>query len=350
MPALSLVLPGPLDTATGGYRYDRHMVVQLRQLGCEVTVHTLPAEFPFPSATALRAAAELFDSFPAEHLVLVDGLALGALPDVAAAHAKRLRLAALVHHPLHAETGLSADQQRSLFAAERRALEAARIVFVTSAATADLMFESALVRQRPVVVVPGTESAPLRQPSNAIATRMLCVATLTPRKCHALLFTALAQMQDCEWTLDCVGSATFHPPTSAALREQLTELGLGTRVRLLGERTATELQQLHLASDLFVLPAAFEGYGMAVAEALAQGLPVVATRTGAAAELVTGGAGLLVEPGDLEGLTDALRTLLADPVRREACATAARQRALTLPRWQDSARLLATELASVAAQ
>lgn len=349
MPALSVVVPGPLDTATGGYRYDRHMVAQLRMLRWDVTVHSLPAEFPFPSATTLRTAAELFAGFPADRLVLVDGLALGALADIASAHATRLRLAALVHHPLNAETGLSAEQRRTLFAAERRALEAARIVFVTSAATAELMVESTLVRRRPVVVVPGTESAPLRQPSNASATRMLCVATLTPRKCHALLFTALAQLQDCEWTLDCVGSAMFHPPTAAALREQLVELGLDGRVRLLGERTAAELQQLHVESDLFVLPAAFEGYGMAVAEALAQGLPVVATRTGAAAELVTGGAGLLVEPGDLEGLIAALRLLLEDPGRRETCATAARRRALTLPRWQDSAQLLATSLAGVAA-
>ena len=85
---------------------------------------------------------------------------------------------------------------------------------------------------------------------------------------------------------------------------------------------------------------------MAVAEALVQGLPVVATRTGAAAQLV-GDAGLLVEPDDRVALTIALRAMLQDPVRREAFAAAARARSALLPRWEDSARDFAQELQMV---
>jgi glycosyltransferase involved in cell wall biosynthesis len=117
-------------------------------------------------------------------------------------------------------------------------------------------------------------------------------------------------------------------------------------VRLLGERTPQELQALMLRSDLFVLASAFEGYGMALAEAIAQGLPAVATRTGAAADLVGEHAGVLVEPGDGTALTSALRMVLQDPARREACAAAARARAAVLPRWTDSARLLSDALAA----
>jgi glycosyltransferase involved in cell wall biosynthesis len=343
-PVLHVVLPGPVDTATGGYRYDRHMIAELRLLGWYVEVTSLPAEFPFPTARALGAAAALFASLPDGALVLVDGLAFGTLADEVRPQAGRLRIAALVHHPLHAETGLDTPRQRALFESERAALGLAHRVFVTSAATARMMCDSGLVAAPPLVVVPGTSPAPLRSPSNAAATRLLCVATLTPRKCHALLFEALAALRDLPWTLDCVGSADFDPPTAAGLRARLAASGLEERIRLRGECDALELRQLQLRADLFVLPSAFEGYGMAVAEALAQGLPVVATRTGAAAELVGTDAGLLVEPGDLRGLTAALRTLLQDPSRREACATAARTRAASLPRWADSARLLAAGL------
>jgi glycosyltransferase involved in cell wall biosynthesis len=347
--ALRVVLPGPIDTATGGYRYDRQIVAGLRLLGWQVEVSSLPAQFPDPSVAALEAARELFAAMPDDTLLLVDGLALGVLPAVLQPHARRLRIAALVHHPLHAETGLDAARQRALFDSERAALALVRRVFVTSAATARMMCDSGLVEAPPLVVVPGTSPAPLRQPSTAAHTRLLCVATLTPRKRHALLFDALARLRSLPWNLDCVGSADFHPPTAAALRAGLATLGLQERVRLLGERSADELRELHLQSDLFVLPSAFEGYGMAVAEALAQGLPVIATRTGAAAELVGADAGLLVEPDDGDALAEALRALLRDPARREACATAARARAASLPRWEDSARLLAAGLRGITA-
>jgi len=347
MPQLHFVLPGPIDTATGGYRYDRHLVRELRALGWDVQVHELPARFPFPDAASLAAAAGTFAALPDGALVLVDGLALGVLPDVVAPQSRRLHLAALVHHPLHAESGLDETQQRAFFDCERRALTHARRVFVTSPATAAMMRASGLLEQDPCVAVPGTEPAPVRAASSATFTRLLCVATLTPRKDHALLFEALAALRELPWSLDCVGSTDLHPPTTVALRALVDRLHLGSRVRLLGECSPQSLREKHLSADLFVLASRFEGYGMAVAEALAQGVPVVATRTGAAESLV-GDAGIVVEPGDRDALTDALRALLSDPVRRERHAAVARLRSSSLPRWQDAARLFARELAAVA--
>jgi glycosyltransferase involved in cell wall biosynthesis len=313
-----------------------------------VRVCELPARFPFPDAEALAAAARLFATLPDGALVLVDDLAGGVLGHELARHAPRLRLVALVHHPLYQETGLDEAQQRHFFTAEQGALRHVRRVVVTSAATAAAMRASGLVAELPAVVVPGTEPVPLREPSESPFTRLVCVATLTPRKRHALLIDTLASLRDLPWHLACIGGLDLHPPTTAAVRAQLERLALTDRVELRGECSPSQLQAILHASDLFVLPSAFEGYGMAVAEALAQGVPVIATRTGAAAELV-GDAGLLVEPDDASGLERALRSLLADPREREARATAARRRAATLPRWPDSARQLAVELAAVAA-
>jgi glycosyltransferase involved in cell wall biosynthesis len=341
---LHFVLPGPIDTSTGGYRYDRQMVRELRALRWRVEVHELPAEFPFPSPDALEVTRAVFAAIPDEALVLVDGLAFGVLPELARTQAKRLRLTALVHHPLHEETGLDAIQQQHLFESERRALSLARAVFVTSPATSRSMLASGLVSAPPVVAVPGTTRGPMRTASSHADSRLICVATLTPRKRHALLVDALARARDLPWTLDCVGSLDMHPPTVVALRAQLASHGLEDRVRLLGERPADQLGALYRRADLFVLASEFEGYGMALAEALVQGLPVIATRTGAASDLVRGEAGRLVEPGDLGGLTAALRELLGDPVRRERAASVARDLATTMPRWEDSARVLAAGL------
>jgi glycosyltransferase involved in cell wall biosynthesis len=96
-----------------------------------------------------------------------------------------------------------------------------------------------------------------------------------------------------------------------------------------------------LASDVFVLASRFEGYGMALAEAIAHGLPVVSTMAGAIPDTVPPEAGLLVPSDDAAALARALRRLISNPTERRRLATNARAAAVQLPTWQDSARLFA---------
>jgi len=102
-----------------------------------------------------------------------------------------------------------------------------------------------------------------------------------------------------------------------------------------------------LASDIFVLASRFEGYGMALAEAIAHGLPVVSTTAGAIPDTVPAGAGLLVPPDNTTALAQALRRLIADPPERQRLATNARAAAAKLPTWQDSARLFAGAIETI---
>jgi glycosyltransferase involved in cell wall biosynthesis len=102
-----------------------------------------------------------------------------------------------------------------------------------------------------------------------------------------------------------------------------------------------------LASDIFVLASRFEGYGMALAEAIAHGIPVVSTRTGAIPQTVPAGTGLLVPPGDAAVLAQALRSLIGCPAERRRLATNARAAAARLPTWQDSARSFAGAIGMV---
>ncbi len=350
-PALEFVLPGDPETRTGGYGYDRRMIAELRALGWEVRVHLLPDRFPSPTPADLAEAARLFAAFPDDARVLADGLAFGALPEVAALEAGRLRLVALVHHPLAAETGLTPAQQRRLRRGERAALATARAVVVTSAATAAALLPYGVSPPRIVVVEPGTDPAPRSHGSAARCggpVQLLCVGTLTPRKGHDLLLRALGALRHHDWRLDCVGSATRDPATAAALAERVATLGLQDRVRWRGELAHADLDAAWDAADLLVSPSLYEGYGMAVAEALAHGLPVVATNVGAAAGLVGEEAGLVVPVDDLPALERALDRLLGDAATRARLAAGAARARQRLPSWEQSCRALAGALEEAA--
>jgi glycosyltransferase involved in cell wall biosynthesis len=333
MRRLAFLIPGDPTSLTGGYAYDRAIVAGLRSGGWDVSLPRLADTFPWPDEAALKQAADQVDALPDGALVVADGLAFGAMPALAERHAARLRWVALVHHPLALETGLDAVQRRQLFDSERRALAAARVVIVTSAATARTLRDCDLPAARLHVVPPGTAPAPLARGSDSNGAALLCVATLTPRKGHAVLVEALAGLADRDWTLHCVGSTTRDGATASALRRRIETLGLGERVRLHGELSDAALEALYRRSDLAVLASSFEGYGMALAEAMARGLGVVSTRAGAIPETVPPGAGMLVPPGDVAALRDALARWLDEPAWRAQLAAGARAARDGLPTW-----------------
>jgi glycosyltransferase involved in cell wall biosynthesis len=331
--SLEFLIPGDPQTATGGYGYDRRIIAGLRALGWLITVHLLDASFPHPTAAALDHARGVFADIGAGALVLVDGLALGAMPQVVRQHAVRLALVALVHHPLAAESGLAAGHARRLERSERQALETVRHVVVTSRATKEALFAYGVAPERVSVVEPGTDEAPLARGHRREGVSMLCVAAVTPRKGHDVLVDALAPLTPSRWHLTCVGSLVRSPMSVERLRARLQRLGLDERVTLAGEASEDALAVFFRDADLFVLPSRHEGYGMAVAEALAHGLPVIGTCTGAVPALVGTKAGLLVPPDDAAMLRAALARVLNEP---PLLATLAKEAALLrgrLPRW-----------------
>jgi glycosyltransferase involved in cell wall biosynthesis len=107
------------------------------------------------------------------------------------------------------------------------------------------------------------------------------------------------------------------------------------------------LQSQYHAADVFVLPSYYEGYGMALAEALSHGLPVVSSNAGAIPTTVPADAGVLVPPGDAAALADALRRVLTDDALRSSLTAAARTAASALPTWDDAVDRFVAELAGI---
>jgi glycosyltransferase involved in cell wall biosynthesis len=350
MRALTFLVPGPLDQLTGGYLFDRKVVDGLRAQGREVTVVELAGRYPDADDVARAAAAAALARLPARSTAVIDGLALPAFADCLAAEAQRLQLVGFVHHPLSLETGLSPAEGRRYAALEARLWSQLKGVICPSADAARAVGACGVPAHRVVVAPPGTaRPAGTRRRGARGALRLLSVGTITPRKGHLVLVEALAGLRELDWRLDCIGSLTRDTAAAAALRRAIAGHDLGFRVELAGERLQELLSDAYRDADIFVLPSWHEGYGMAHAEALAHGLPVIATTAGAIPDTVPAAASILVPPGDVPALREALRRALCDPALRARLAAGARRAAASLPDWPAAVRKWAAGLDRLAA-
>jgi glycosyltransferase involved in cell wall biosynthesis len=346
---VAFAVPGDLATPTGGYAYDRRMIAELEHLGWTVDVINLGEGFPRPSSETRAFAEQRLASVSEGQPIVIDGLAYGVLPETAARLRLRHLLIAMVHHPLALETGLTPAEAAALEVSEQKALAAAAAVIASSENTArELIAAYGVPADRITVAPPGTDRAPAARGSSDGIVRLFSVGSIVPRKGYDLLIAALAQLVDLPWHLTIAGDRTRDPAAAARLDADIRGRGLEDRVAVLGAVPEERLAVLYAASDLFVLASRFEGYGMAYAEAIVRGLPVIGTAAGAIPETVPLGAGILVPPDDVAALVRALRRLIESPDERRRFAAAARGAAERLPTWPDSAKLFARALEAAA--
>jgi glycosyltransferase involved in cell wall biosynthesis len=341
--AFVFAAPGDLDTPTGGFAYDKRMLAELRALGWQGEYLDLGDGFPYPSALTRAAAVAHLREIPKGRAIVIDGLALGVLPDAAQTLRETHPLVAMVHHPLALETGTTPEQAEILQESERTALACMRAVVVNSPMTArTLIADYAVPDERITVAPPGTDRPPIVRRNTAAPgapVALLTVGAIVPRKGYDVMTEALATLIDLPWRLTIVGDCSRDLACSARLRADIEEFRLCPRVTIEDAIPAERLAALFATADLFVLPSHYEGFGMAYAEAIAHGLPVIGTTGGAIPDTVPTSAGVLVPPGDAAALAAALRRLLEDRGERERLAAGARAAATQLPTWRGSAAL-----------
>ncbi|MEV5125437.1 glycosyltransferase family 4 protein [Streptomyces decoyicus] len=346
------VLPGDVDdpaVPSGGNTYDRRVCRDLPAAGWQVRPYAAPGSWPRPDAAARTGLAGHLAALPDGAVVLLDGLVACGVPEVLVPEAGRLRLAVLVHLPLADETGLDPAVAAELDARERRTLHAVGSVVATSDwAARRLVTHHGLAPERVHVARPGADPAPLA-PGTDGATGLLCVAAVTPRKGQHLLVEALATVTELPWSCVCVGGLDRDPGYAAQLRSRVTESGLDDRIAFTGPRAGADLEARYAAADLLVLTSYAETYGMVITEALARGIPVLATAVDGVPEAVGQAPdgsvpGLLVPPGRPPALAEALRGWLGDPQLRDGLKNSARGRRAMLEGWEMTSHSLAGAL------
>ena len=344
---LHFACPGSVAQPTGGYRYDAEILRALATDGRRVMLHELAGVFPRADARARRAARECVAAARGGVLV-IDGLALPGFEGLLPAHG--VTTVALIHHPLALETGIAPATRRRFARLEPLLARACAGVIVTSAATVPSIRAMGIEAARIRVVTPAVMRAAIAPPRRGRgATRLLCVASFTPRKGHRVLLAALGRLRRLGWSLELIGPRHHDRREAGRIATAIAARGLRGRVRAVGAVPASRVAAAYRRADIFVLPSFHEGYGMAFAEAIAAGVPVVGARAGAVPLTVPRRAGVLVRPGDPSGLAGALRRLMLRDDARRRLAAGARLHARALPDWPAQARRFAAAVDALAA-
>jgi glycosyltransferase involved in cell wall biosynthesis len=331
---------------TGGNIYDRRVCAGLAQAGWDVLATTAAGTWPVPGPGPRPDLARIVSAIPDGAIVLIDGLIASPASAQLLPHTGRIRMTVLLHMPL--ATALDTHQDASAKHSERVVLRAATGMVVTSEWTRQqVLTRYAIPAHRVHVARPGVDR--VAAPARPVRGRLICVGALGRHKGQDVLVEALADLAERDWHCVLGGPLDRDPDFVEQLRTRITRLGYGHRVRLSGVLTGAALSHAYTTADLLVAPSRSETYGMAVTEALAHGLPVIAAAVGGLPEALGSTAdgtrpGQLVPPGDPAALAAVLGDWLGDERYRYRLRAAARQRRSALRGWEQTTQEIANAL------
>jgi glycosyltransferase involved in cell wall biosynthesis len=329
MLVVSLVTLGSPDQLTGGYLY--HQRIADRAAANDARVDFVPARLRHNPLAGSAC-----------DVVVVDSIAAAGVAPWALLSRPARPLVGMIHQP---PGGIDHGRVRSAVQAglDRSLYRRCTVLMVASASLRDELVDAHhLPAERMHVIPPGCDPAPVpAEPLELRAGRgaaFLSVGNWVKRKGTLDLLEAFSRLPPEVATLHLVGRDDVEPDYTARMRHRLSAADLAGRVVVHGPASGDEMARFYAGADAFVLTSYREPYGTVYGEALAAGLPVVGWRLGNLPHLaVDGREGVVLEPGDIAGLSNALRRLALDDEWRAGLGAAARQRGSTLPTWHDSA-------------
>ncbi|GAB7039494.1 MULTISPECIES: glycosyltransferase family 4 protein [Catenuloplanes] len=352
--AVTLLTLGDPATMTGGYLYHRRVADRAPQHGARVDFVSLPKwRFPLPALAGATMIRKIHAQKP--DVLLVDSIVAGLAGPWLGAARGLPPIAAILHQPPGGIDHAS-GRQRTQASLDRALYKRAQRMIIASEDLANTLREQGFDPELLAVVPPGRDAAaePVDPPGDLRQDRqvaILSVGNWMARKGLLDLLDAFSNLPPNAATLHLVGDENVEPDYASRVRARIARPDLRDRVVTHGVVTPAEVAGFYRKADIFALASTREPYGTVYGEAMAAGLPVVGWNAGNLPHLAAHGVeGLAVPPGDRVALTGALLRLATDDAYRAKMAAAARRKADTFPTWDDTSRMLFTELRALAAE
>ncbi|ELZ91287.1 group 1 glycosyl transferase [Haloferax mucosum ATCC BAA-1512] len=340
---VGLVVYGPLDDRSGGYRYDLELVRGLRAAGDDVTVISLP-ERPYRHRLRDNVTAHARLRSLDVDVLLQDELCHPSLVAVNPRLDDDTPVVSIVHH-LNSLENHNAWRRSFRRAVETRYLRSVDGFVYNSETTKETV--AAVTDPEPSVVAhpagdrfsdhgtPVDDEEIRARVAGEGPFRVVAVGNIEPRKNIDGLLRGLSRVRG-NWQLTVVG-AVVDAAYAESLRQLAAELGVTSRVTFTGRRSDAELAASLRESHLFALPSHYEGFGIAAVEAMGFGLPALVSSAGGASELVTHREnGFVVDPDDPSAITDAVSPLCRDRQLLVPLSLAARDRFVGHTTWDET--------------
>lgn len=340
-PFLLLLAPPPENPFTGGYLYNKRTSECLGER--QLSYRFFPGE---EDPAVLKAVEEagyiLFDSI---YLIRLEYRNM--ILSIAEEYPRKA--AFLIHYLPSFGPLLSSTERQELWNLERDLLYKAQFIVVTSRFMKRELLQREIPDEKIFVNNPGISRPIQKDPSmlreNDKRTGLLTVANWSLLKNQVFLLSVLENYCYLDWEWVIIGAYMPEDPYYLFFQEKAENLGLGKRVSIRGplppEETALEM----IKAEVFLFPSLQESYGMAIAEAMAAGLPVIANRTGGIPELFEDGkegylCNLGKEEQNREDWINATAALLTSSERRKTMGEQAAKRAEALPSWEEQGKRL----------
>ncbi|HKQ03799.1 MAG TPA: glycosyltransferase family 4 protein [Blastocatellia bacterium] len=344
---VGLMIYGDPETLTGGFLYDRQLVAYLREQGDFVEIISLPWR-NYGRHLADNLSPRLWGRLRAARpdVLIQDELTHPSVWMMNRWLKRRVAypIVTLVHL-LRGSESHAAWRKRVYQAVERQYFKTVDGAIFNSQTTREAA-EQLTGREVPGVVAYPASDHLRYEPSLARVAeraqwpgplRVIFVGNVLPGKGLDTLIEALRRLPPDSWRLKVVGSLTMDRAFARRIREQIARAGLTDSVALAGAVSNEEIGGCLDSNHLLVVPSRYEALGIVYLEAMACGLPVIATAAGGAHEIVRHGeVGFLTPPGDAETLAGYLRRIQQQPEQLLEMSLAAYHRSRAHPTWQQS--------------
>ncbi len=346
---VGLIIYDSLDQVSGGYLYDRKLVEYLQSQGDEICLFSLPRR------NTLRHLGDNFSPHFARQIITssVDVLLQDELNHASlfllnrkSAIKSAFPTLAIVHHLrcMEARQPWSQAMYRWI---EKRYLNSVEGFIFNSSTTQQSVYQvAAKARTQPWVVArPAWNHLRARIDEASIRTRALragalqlvFVGNLIPRKGLHTLLEALQLVQQEAWELSIIGGADADRRYAQRMAQKIQSMSQGKRIHLLGRLDQAALEKRLAQAHVLVVPSDYEGYGIVYLEAMAFGLPPIATTRGAAGEIITHEQdGFLLPVGDYKTLAQTISYLARERQHLARMGLAALHTAHRHPTWEES--------------